>query len=114
MYQLRRTGHALKGDKQLREENFGLNLSKLADKSEVTEWVRLRRVLKDSQKQLENSVESGCFPLFGYPPMILSRRDETPIAERVAKCILSKNQDIVTIPDIVQAQDRQDEKDELV
>ena len=46
--------------------------------------------------------------------MILSRRDETPIAERVAKSILSKNQDILTIPDIVQAQDKQDEKDELV
>jgi hypothetical protein len=49
-------------------------------------------VLKDGQKSLEKEVEKGSFPLFGYQPLLFSRRsNDVPIFGKIANSIISKN-----------------------
>ena len=58
---------------ELSEDNFGLVFR--GDLKKNNEWKRLMTVLKRNKSALNECVEKGEYPLFGYPPVLYSPGD---------------------------------------
>ena len=64
----------MRREHELSEFNFGINFSQL--KTSKEQQSRLRKYLMQQQQKLNDYVEMGTGPVFGYPPICYSPPNE--------------------------------------
>ena len=78
----------------------------------------LRKYLIKWQKELDVHVDKGTMPLFGYPPICYSPPEEfaafydkaeqkKEVIETLMKHVFCKNEDLSSIPDIIDAKEKE-------
>ena len=75
----------------LKEYNLGLQLHLLKDDSQ--EWKRLRAVLNEQRKSMEQLIEKGTEPLFGYPTVLYDEFEtgKWPFMKTLTENVISSN-----------------------
>ena len=103
----------LRREHELEEFNFGINFAQL--KSSKDQQARLRLYLMKQQQKLNEYVEMGTGPVFGYPPICYSPPNELKKSggkreylSVLMRHVFQKPETLATIKDLIDAKNQQD------
>ena len=98
----------MRREHELTEFNYGINFANL--KTSKDEQSRLRKYLMQQQQKLNDYVEMGTGPIFGYPPICYSPPNElkkqTTGREFLAvfmKHVFQKPENLASVKDLIEA-----------
>ena len=103
----------LRQEYELEEFNFGIDFSKLKDSKE--QQSRLRKYLHQKSKALNNYIDAGTGPVFGYPPICYSPPNELKKSEGkreymtvLMRHVFQRPESLASVTDIIDAKEAED------
>ena len=98
----------MRREHELSEFNFGINFSQL--KTSKEQQSRLRKYLMQQQQKLNDYVEMGTGPVFGYPPICYSPPNELKkestgrdFLSIFMKHVFQKPESLASVKDLIEA-----------